>query len=64
MSGPEAEEVIEKLALYDVDMENHPSPSIFDIGTAIRVLGMADAFECYSNALDDIQMIEENEKEE
>jgi hypothetical protein len=63
MTTERAEEVLEELALFEVDNANNPPPSDFDLGRAIRVLGMAESFDHFSIAIESIEVVDDEEEE-
>lgn len=64
MSSDEAEQIIEKLVLYEADSENYSAPSDFELGRAIRVLGFPEAFNHFENAIDRLEVSEDEDDED
>ena len=62
MTKERAIEVMQQLALYEIDQENAP-PSNIEIGTAIRSYGMAECWDAFTDAIERIELVDENEEE-
>lgn len=63
MTNDRAEAIIEELALHDADLEN-PTPSDFELGQAIKVLGLPDAYDHYASAVDNMVVVDDEESED